>query len=69
MADDGKRSEIICTKVTERVALDLLRLAALDEKSVSEWLNVMIREKLYGSMVRASKRTGQAADVYQVDAD
>lgn len=68
MADDGKRSEVICTKVTERVALDLLRLATLDDRSVSEYINLMIREKLYGAIVRLEARTGQGGDVYKVNA-
>jgi hypothetical protein len=48
MADDRKRTENLCTKVTERMAVDLNReLARLDVK-LSSWLYVLIRRELYG---------------------
>ena len=46
--DDGKRTEVICTKLSERMALDLLREAAKDDRSVSEFLYLIIRRELYG---------------------
>lgn len=52
MADDGKRTEVICTKVSERMALDILRMAALDDRSVSEYVYLALRQKLYGDIVR-----------------
>lgn len=58
MADDGKRTEVVCTKVTERVALDLLRSSALDDITPSEYMNRLLREHFYGRMVSVSKRTG-----------
>ena len=48
MADDGKRTEVICTKLSERMALDLLREASKDDRSVSEFLYLLIRRELYG---------------------
>jgi hypothetical protein len=57
MADDGKRDEVVCTKVTERMALDLTRIAALDERSVSDFLYRMIRLRLYGEAARLSTTT------------
>ena len=48
MADDAKRSETLCFKTTERVALDLLRAAAAEERSPSEYLYLLVRHHLYG---------------------
>lgn len=47
MSDD-KRTEVISTKLTERMALDLLREASRDDRSVSEFLFLLIRHELYG---------------------
>jgi len=54
MADDGKRSELICFKVTERMALDLNRLAALDDRSLSEFTLLFSRGRLHGYVARLS---------------
>lgn len=48
MADEGKRSEVICTKLTERMALDLLHAATQEDRSISEFLYLLIRRELYG---------------------
>lgn len=48
MTDDGKRSEMICTKVTERMTVDLHRLLATEDRTVSEFLFLLIRRELYG---------------------
>ena len=66
MADDGKRSEVISTKATERVALDLLRVSALDDRSPSEYVYLLIRRHLYG-IVRADEPTTQPGSVDKVD--
>jgi hypothetical protein len=55
MSDD-KRSEVVSFKVTERMALDLLRLAAADDRSMSDYLFGMLRRKLYGDVVRLEQR-------------
>lgn len=44
----AKRTEVICTKVDERMALDLLRVATLEDRSISEFLYLLIRRELYG---------------------
>jgi hypothetical protein len=54
MADDGKRGELVCFKVTERMALDLNRLAAVDERSLSDFMFLMTRQRLYGDVARLS---------------
>ena len=51
MADE-KRTEVICTKLSERMALDLLRAAAAEDRSVSEFLYLLIRRDLYGRTVK-----------------
>lgn len=58
MADDGKRSELICFKVTERMALDLLRVSASHDRSVSDFMYLDLRRTLYGDIVRLDA-TGQ----------
>jgi len=52
MSDDGKRSELVCTKVTERMALDLLRLAVSEERSISDCMYRLLRSHLYGNVNR-----------------
>lgn len=52
MADDGKRSELVCFKVTERMALDLNRLAAIDDRSLSDFMFLLTRQRLYGDVAR-----------------
>ena len=54
MADDGKRTELVCFKVTERMALDLNRLAALDDRSLSDFMYLLSRQRLYGDVARLS---------------
>ncbi len=51
MADSAKRTETICTKLTERMALDLLRVATTEDRSISEFLYLLIRRELYGRTV------------------
>ena len=60
MSGDDKRTEVICTKVSERMALDILRLASLDDRSVSEFVHLALREKLYGATMRLAERDGQS---------
>jgi hypothetical protein len=71
MADDGKRTETLCVKVTERMALDLLRLATSQERSTSDFLYIALRQRLYGDIVRledaltrftSSDKVNQAAE-------
>lgn len=52
MADDGKRTEVISVKVTERMALDLLRLSASQDRSISDFLYGVVRQRLYGDIVK-----------------
>lgn len=54
MADDGKRSDLACTKVTERMFIDMGRLAAIEERSLSDWLYRVIRQRIYGDVARLS---------------
>lgn len=51
VTDDGKRTEMACTKLTERMFIDLNRAAATDERSLSDYLYRLIRRDLYGRMV------------------
>lgn len=62
MADDGKKTENICAKVTERMALDMLHLAAGEGLSVSAYLYRLVRAHLYGEMVRVQRSNGNLQD-------
>lgn len=53
MSSDDKRTEVVCTKLTERMALDLLRAASAEDRSISEFLYLLIRRDLYGRQGRA----------------
>lgn len=55
MSDDGKRSELICFKATERMSVDLLRIATADERSISDFLFCMLRQRLYGDIEHLNK--------------
>lgn len=52
MADDGKRSEQVCVKVTERMYIDLGREAAMEERTVADLIFTLLRRELYGRTVR-----------------
>ena len=60
MADDGKRSENVCTRVTERMLLDISRVAAMEDRSVSEFIYLALRRELYGSIVRLPSHGGES---------
>ncbi len=62
MADDGKRSDMACTKVTERMLLDMNRLAALEERSLSDWLYRVVRQRMYGDVARLSNSLPSTTD-------
>lgn len=55
MADDCKRTELISVKVTERMALDLLRSATSRNRSVSDAIYVAMRHWLYGNIARLDR--------------
>ena len=59
MADDGKRSEVICFKGTERMLLDLHREATKDDRTLSDFLFVMVRRELYGRIPTPDAGDGQ----------
>ena len=46
---------MICFKATERMALDLNRVAAISERSMSDFLYSMVRQRMYGDIERLSK--------------
>ena len=67
MSLDEKRTEVICTKLTERMALDLLRCASARDRSISDFLFHLIRHELYGSMVHLERVAAQSTSVDKVD--
>lgn len=60
MADDGKRSEVVSTKLTERMALDLMHEAAREDRSVCEFIYLLIRKELYGRHGRRDSESSQS---------
>lgn len=69
MADDGKRTEIVCVKVTERMALDLLRLATSEQRSHSDFMFLLLRQRLYGDIVRLADAAEQFTRSDKVNRD
>lgn len=59
MADDRKHSENLCTKVTERMAIDINRILAIDDVKLSAWLYAVIRRELYGRSRREEPATSE----------
>lgn len=62
MADDGKRTEVACTKLTERMYIDANRIAAMDDRSLSDWLYMLVRRELYGRTVKLPSADGDIPD-------
>lgn len=48
---DDKRTEEIKLRLTEREMLDVSRLAAVDDRSVAEFIVRLLRCSMYGSVV------------------
>ena len=55
VSEDGKRTEVLCAKVTEPMALDILRAAARDDRSVSDFIYRVLRAHLYGIVDRQDR--------------
>lgn len=47
---DDKRTEELKLRLTERELLDVSRLAAMDERSISEYIVLSLRRSMYGSL-------------------
>ena len=50
MACDAKRTEEVKLRLTEREFLDVSRLAAVDERSITEFIVRALRLSMYGSL-------------------
>jgi hypothetical protein len=48
MADDGKRHNNVCTKLTDRMLIDLGRACAIDDVTQSDFIYRLLRRELYG---------------------
>jgi hypothetical protein len=58
---DDKRTEELKLRLTEREMLDVARLAAVDDRSVAEFITRLLRVSMYGSVqVRLSGLQGPA---------
>jgi hypothetical protein len=67
VADDHKRSELVCFKVTERMFLDLHRMVAIAERTPSDFMYGLLRKHLYGCMVPQESQFSQSTKVDEVD--
>lgn len=52
MANDVKRTEPVKLNLTEREFLDVSRIAALEDRSASEYIRTLLRLSLYGHVAR-----------------
>lgn len=52
MANDTKHTEQVKINLTERELLDLTRLAALEDRTLSEYIRLTLRSSLYGKVSR-----------------
>lgn len=50
MVDDRKHTEAVKTWFTERELVDLSRLAAREDRKISELVRVIVRRHLYGNI-------------------
>lgn len=59
MIRDDKRTEELKLRLTEREMLDVSRLAAIDERAVTEYIVKLLRASMYGSVaVRLASHQG-----------
>ena len=63
----SKRTEVICTKLDERMALALLREASKEDRTISEFLYLLIRRELYGRNPPVEQDEGQSTSGDKVD--
>ena len=63
----GKRTEVISTKLDEQMALALLRAAASDDRSISEFVYLLIRKELYGRNHPPEEGDSQSTPAHKVD--
>jgi hypothetical protein len=62
-ADNTKRTNCVKVCFTDREFIDLGRLAARDDRKVSDWVWVELRRRMYGSVaVDAADAQGTASD-------
>lgn len=47
---DDKRTEEVKLRLTERELLDASRMAAIEERSVAEFITRLLRSSMYGSV-------------------
>ena len=54
-ANDSKRTEQVKLNLTERELLDAARCAALEDRTVAEFIRLTLRTSLYGHVARLSR--------------
>lgn len=66
MADDSKRSNNLCAKVTDRMLIDIGRACAIDDVTQSDFIYRLLRRELYGRSMQVNDmadRITSASDV------
>ena len=67
MADDGKRSQTVSVKVTDRMRLDIANLAATKGKTESDYIYGYLRLLLYGEVTRIEQLAAKVMSGDNVD--
>ena len=57
MANDTKRTEQVKINLTERELLDAARVAALEDRTLAEFIRLTLRTTLYGKVSRLSSQS------------
>ena len=57
MADDNKHTERFPVNLTEREALDALRLSTMQDMTVPEFIRSVLRTRMYGDIARLNAAT------------
>jgi hypothetical protein len=55
MADDQKRSNNLCSKVTDLMLIEVGRICAIEDVTQSDYLYRLIRRDLFGRSLRSSE--------------
>jgi hypothetical protein len=59
MADDAKRTNNVCTKLTDRMLIDLGRACAVDDVTQSDFIYRLLRRELYGRSMQVDAVAGR----------
>lgn len=64
-ADDRKRDNKVAVRLSDRELLDLSRNAALDERSLGDYIHFVLRRSLYGTVGLRSAESNGTHSAYE----